>query len=67
MPDPLGVTLQSLLSRVSKLEALADGTGTERIIRPPRPESGMGKTSRSEDFYALWDGEERQRRFEKSP
>jgi serine O-acetyltransferase len=35
LPDPLGVSLHSLLSRVSKLEARADGPGTERVIRPP--------------------------------
>jgi serine O-acetyltransferase len=35
LPDPLGVSLHTLLSRVSKLEALADGPGTERVIRPP--------------------------------
>jgi serine O-acetyltransferase len=35
LPDPMGVSMQSLLSRVSKLEARADGPGTERVIRPP--------------------------------
>jgi serine O-acetyltransferase len=35
LPDPLGVSLHTLLSRVSKLEALADGPGNERVIRPP--------------------------------
>jgi serine O-acetyltransferase len=35
LPDPLGVSLHSLLSRVAKLEAQADGPGTEHVIRPP--------------------------------
>lgn len=35
LPDPLGVSLQSLLSRVSKLEALADTPRSDRVIRPP--------------------------------
>lgn len=35
LPDPMGVSMQSLLTRVSKLESLADGPGNERVIRPP--------------------------------
>jgi serine O-acetyltransferase len=35
LPDPLGVSLHSLLSRVANLEAQADTPGTERVIRPP--------------------------------
>jgi serine O-acetyltransferase len=35
MPDLVGVSLQSLLTRVAKLEASGDGTQTGRIIRPP--------------------------------
>lgn len=35
MPDPLGVSLHSLLTRVAKLEAGIDGTDTARTIRPP--------------------------------
>ena len=31
----MGVSMQSLLSRVSQLEAHADGPGTQRVIRPP--------------------------------
>ena len=34
-PDPLGVSLQSLLTRVSKREAKTYGPSTERVIRPP--------------------------------
>lgn len=35
MPDLVGVSLQSLLTRVAKLESRADGTQTGRVIRPP--------------------------------
>ncbi|MBV9722448.1 MAG: serine O-acetyltransferase, partial [Mycobacterium sp.] len=35
MPDLVGVSLQSLLSRVAKLEAQADTPQTGRVIRPP--------------------------------
>jgi serine O-acetyltransferase len=35
MPDLVGVSLQSLLSRVAKLEEKADGSQTGRVIRPP--------------------------------
>ncbi len=36
MPDLVGVSLQSLLTRVAKLEAQTDGNGqTGRVIRPP--------------------------------
>jgi serine O-acetyltransferase len=35
MPDLVGVSLQSLLTRVAKLEAKADGSQTGRVIRPP--------------------------------
>jgi serine O-acetyltransferase len=35
MPDLVGVSLQSLLTRVAKLEAQADTPQTERVIRPP--------------------------------
>ncbi|TGD89760.1 serine O-acetyltransferase [Mycolicibacterium sp. CH28] len=34
-PDPLGLSLHSLLNRVSKLEALAESPRSERVIRPP--------------------------------
>jgi len=35
MPDLVGVSLQSLLTRVSKLEASSNGQGEGRVIRPP--------------------------------
>jgi serine O-acetyltransferase len=35
MPDLVGVSLQSLLTRVAKLEAANDGQQTGRVIRPP--------------------------------
>jgi serine O-acetyltransferase len=35
MPDLVGVSLQSLLTRVAKLEALNDGPQNGRVIRPP--------------------------------
>jgi serine O-acetyltransferase len=35
MPDLVGVSLQSLLTRVDKLEALSDGQQSGRVIRPP--------------------------------
>jgi serine O-acetyltransferase len=35
MPDLVGVSLQSLLTRVTKLEARADGSQTNHVIRPP--------------------------------
>lgn len=35
MPDLVGVSLQSLLTRVTKLEARADGTQSNHVIRPP--------------------------------
>lgn len=35
MPDLVGVSLQSLLTRVTKLEAKVDGSQTGRVIRPP--------------------------------
>jgi serine O-acetyltransferase len=36
MPDLVGVSLQSLLTRVAKLEAQSDGSQqTGRVIRPP--------------------------------
>jgi serine O-acetyltransferase len=36
MPDLVGVSLQSLLTRVAKLEAQSDGSEqTGRVIRPP--------------------------------
>ncbi len=34
-PDPLGASMHSLLSRVSRLEALADTPHDDRVIRPP--------------------------------
>lgn len=34
LPDPLGVSMQSLLTRVAKLEGKGDGDGA-RVIRPP--------------------------------
>ncbi len=39
MPDLVGVSLQSLLTRVAKLEAQADGSQTGRVIR--LPEAGV--------------------------
>ena len=35
MPDLVGVSLQSLLTRVTRLEAQADGSQTNHVIRPP--------------------------------
>ncbi len=35
MPDLVGVSLQSLLTRVAKLEAASDGQQSGRVIRPP--------------------------------
>jgi serine O-acetyltransferase len=35
MPDLVGVSLQSLLTRVAKLEGSNDGQQTGRVIRPP--------------------------------
>jgi serine O-acetyltransferase len=35
MPDLVGVSLDSLLTRVTKLEAQGDGQQTGRVIRPP--------------------------------
>jgi serine O-acetyltransferase len=35
MPDLVGVSLQSLLTRVARLEALGGGQQTGRVIRPP--------------------------------
>ena len=35
MPDLVGVSLQSLLTRVARLEALTDGEQTGPVIRPP--------------------------------
>ena len=35
LPDLVGASLQSLLTRVAKLEALADSPQTGRVIRPP--------------------------------
>ncbi|ORB75985.1 serine O-acetyltransferase [Mycobacterium scrofulaceum] len=35
MPDLVGVSLQSLLTRVAKLEAANDGQQSGRVIRPP--------------------------------
>ncbi|OBH33625.1 serine O-acetyltransferase [Mycobacterium sp. E342] len=35
MPDLVGVSLQSLLTRVAKLEAANDGQQSTRVIRPP--------------------------------
>ncbi|MBW0012673.1 serine O-acetyltransferase [Mycobacterium sp.] len=35
MPDLVGVSLQSLLTRVAKLEASSDGPQNGRVIRPP--------------------------------
>ena len=35
MPDLVGVSLQSLLTRVAKLEAQGDGQQSGRVIRPP--------------------------------
>src|SRR6201993_255509 len=36
MPDLVGVSLQSLLTRVAKLEGSNDGQQTGRVIRPPQ-------------------------------
>jgi serine O-acetyltransferase len=35
IPDLVGISLQSLLSRVAKLESQADSPQTGRVIRPP--------------------------------
>jgi serine O-acetyltransferase len=35
MPDLVGVSLQSLLTRVARLEAQGDGQQSGRVIRPP--------------------------------
>jgi serine O-acetyltransferase len=35
MPDLVGVSLQSLLTRVARLEAQSDSPQTGRVIRPP--------------------------------
>ncbi|OBI47024.1 serine O-acetyltransferase [Mycobacterium colombiense] len=35
MPDLVGVSLQSLLTRVTRLEARADGAQSNHVIRPP--------------------------------
>jgi len=35
MPDPLGVSLYSLLTRVARLESQSDSPQTERVIRAP--------------------------------
>ena len=35
LPDLVGASLQSLLTRVDRLETLADGHGTSPVIRPP--------------------------------
>jgi serine O-acetyltransferase len=35
LPDLVGASLQSLLTRVGRLEALADGQGSGPVIRPP--------------------------------
>ncbi|HXZ77556.1 MAG TPA: serine O-acetyltransferase EpsC [Streptosporangiaceae bacterium] len=35
LPDLVGVSLQSLLTRVDRLEALADAPRTDHVIRPP--------------------------------
>lgn len=35
MPDPLGISLQSLLTRVTRLETAGNGQTAERVIRPP--------------------------------
>jgi len=35
LPDLVGASLQSLLTRVDRLESLADGHGTGPLIRPP--------------------------------
>ncbi|MGV0993261.1 MAG: serine O-acetyltransferase [Mycobacterium sp.] len=35
LPDPLGVSLHSLLTRVAKLEALTDGPHDDHVIRAP--------------------------------
>jgi len=36
LPDLVGASLQSLLTRVGRLEALADGQGSGPVIRPPK-------------------------------
>ena len=35
LPDPLGISLQSLLTRVTRLETAGNGQAAERVIRPP--------------------------------
>ncbi len=36
LPDLIGASLQSLLTRVNRLEELADGHGSSPVIRPPQ-------------------------------
>lgn len=45
MPDLVGVSLQSLLTRVAELEARVDGSNSDRVIRPPE-----GGVWHGEDF-----------------
>jgi len=45
MPDPLGISLHSLLTRVTRLEAQDNGKPVDRVIRPP--EAGVWN---GEDF-----------------
>ena len=45
LPDLVGASLQSLLTRVGRLEGLADGDGTGPVIRPPE-----GGVWHGEDF-----------------
>lgn len=35
LPDPLGISLQSLLTRVARLESAGGAWGAEQVIRPP--------------------------------
>ena len=48
MPDLVGVSLQSLLTRVAKLEARAEAHRLAASSGHPRPEFGTARTSRSE-------------------
>ena len=48
MPDLVGVSLQSLLTRVARLEGNGDGPKPTTSSGRPKPVSGTARTSRSE-------------------
>ncbi len=48
LPDLVGVSLQSLLTRVAKLEAEDGGSKPTASSGPPKPRCGTAKTSPSE-------------------